>query len=82
MDPTAHASGWRLPRRPVGPQPRRGSAAAHRRDRLVNREILEHRAAEGPADERCHHGLSQSWASPAQKQVRKHLDTTRERGRA
>jgi hypothetical protein len=25
---------------------------------------------------RCHHGLSQSWASPTQKKVRKYLDTT------
>jgi hypothetical protein len=26
---------------------------------MVDQEIFEHRAAEGPADERCHHRLSQ-----------------------
>jgi len=36
---------------------------------VVKQEILEHRAAEGPADERCHHSLSQCRAplSPNQK---------------
>jgi putative transposase len=73
--------GRRLPGRPIGSQPGRSTLAAHRRDRLVDQEILEHRAAEGPADERCHYGLSQSRASPAQIKVRKILDTTRRQGR-
>jgi putative transposase len=30
-------------------------------NRMVGQEIFEHRAAEGPADERCHHRLSQDW---------------------
>ena len=75
-DQTARANGWRLSRRPVGLQPSRRTPAAHCRDRLVNQEILEHRAAEGPADERSRHGLSQSPASPAQIKARKNLDTT------
>ena len=37
------------------------STWAHRRHRMVDQEIFEHRAAEGPADERCHHRLSQDW---------------------
>src|SRR5258708_34192102 len=42
------------------------------------KRIPEHRAAEGPADERCHHSLSQRRAplNPEPK-VRKTLDTTR-----
>jgi len=28
---------------------------------VVDQEIPEHRAAEGPADGRCHHRVSQSW---------------------
>jgi transposase-like protein len=39
--------------------PGRGTLAAHRRDRLVAQTILERRAAEGPADERSRHSLSQ-----------------------
>jgi len=35
------------------------SLSAHRRYRLVDQTLLKHRAAEGPADERCHHRLSQ-----------------------
>jgi hypothetical protein len=38
---------------------------------LVDQGILEYRAAQGPADERSHHGLSRSRASPAQIKVRK-----------
>src|SRR5262249_30479372 len=33
-------------------------AAARLRHRVVDQEISEHRAAEGPADERCHHCVS------------------------
>jgi Transposase, Mutator family len=43
----------------IGPQPCCGKTTAHRRNRMVDEEIFEHRAAEGPADERCHHRLSQ-----------------------
>jgi hypothetical protein len=40
-------------------QPRRRQATPHRRHGVVDEEIPEHRAAEGPADERCHHRVSQ-----------------------
>jgi hypothetical protein len=65
-----------FPGRSIGSQPGRGTLTAYRRDRLVDQEILEHRAAEGPADERGHRGLSQRRASPAQIKVRKNLDTS------
>jgi hypothetical protein len=44
-------------------------APANRGHGMVKQEIVEHRAAERPADERCHHGLSQCRAplSPNQK---------------
>jgi hypothetical protein len=48
-----------LPGWEIGPQPRRGQAAPYRRHRVVDQTILEHRTAEGPADERSHHRLSQ-----------------------
>src|SRR5262245_46241380 len=51
-DQTAHARRGRVPRRAIGPQSRRGQASAHRRHRVVDQEIPEYRAAEGPADER------------------------------
>ena len=40
-------------------QPRRREAAPHRRHGVVYEEISQHRAAQGPADERCHHRVSQ-----------------------
>ena len=58
-DQAPHARGRRIPRRPIGPQPRRGQAAPRRRHGVVEQEIPEHRTAEGPADERSHHRLSQ-----------------------
>ena len=35
------------------------AAALHRRYGVVDQEISEHRVVEGPADERCHHRVSQ-----------------------
>jgi hypothetical protein len=65
----AYARGGRIPGWAIGAQPRCRQAPAHRRDRLVCQEISERRAAEGPADERCHHRLSQPRVprSPKQK---------------
>ena len=40
-------------------QPCRGQAAPHRRHRLVDQALSEHRAAEGAEHERCHHRVSQ-----------------------
>src|SRR5262249_24438770 len=40
-------------------QPRRCQATPHRRHGVVDEEVSEHRVAEGPADERCHHRVSQ-----------------------
>jgi N-methylcarbamate hydrolase len=57
-------------------QPRRRKAAPHRRHGVVDEEISEHRVAEGPADERCHHRVSQGRAPLSQPKVRKILDTT------
>jgi len=37
-----------FPDGPIGSQPGRGTLAAHRRDRLVDQEILERLVAEGP----------------------------------
>jgi hypothetical protein len=42
-------------RRSIWPPP--GCAAPYRRHRLVEQTLPEHRAAEGPADERCDHRL-------------------------
>jgi hypothetical protein len=41
-----------------------------------------HRAAEGSADERCHHRVSQGRAPLSQPKVRKILDTTNSKGAA
>jgi hypothetical protein len=41
---------------------------------MVDQEISQHRAAEGPADERCHHRVSQGRAPLSQTE--KILDTT------
>jgi transposase-like protein len=38
--------------------------------------ISEHRVAEGPADERCHHRVSQGRVPLGQPKLRKILDTT------
>src|SRR5262245_27688251 len=43
---------------------------------MVDQKIFEHRVAEGPADERCHHRVSQGRAPLSQPKVRKILDTT------
>src|SRR5262245_49273120 len=43
---------------------------------MVDQEISEHRVAEGLADERCHHRVSQGRAPLSQPKVRKILDTT------
>jgi len=43
-------------------QARRREAAPHCRHGVIDEEIFEHRAAEGPADERCHHRVSQGRA--------------------
>ncbi|MGB7098945.1 MAG: hypothetical protein WBD95_09290, partial [Xanthobacteraceae bacterium] len=40
-------------------KPRCGQAAPHRRHRVVDQALSEHRAAEGPTDERCHPRSSQ-----------------------
>ena len=34
------------------------STAPHRRHGVVDQKISEHRVAEGPADERCHHRVT------------------------
>jgi putative transposase len=41
------------------------------------KRLSEHRVAEGPADERCHHRVSQGRMPLSQPKVRKILDTTR-----
>src|SRR5262249_9010475 len=51
-------------------------AAPHRRHGVVDQKISEHRVAEGPADERCHHRVSQGRVPLSQPKVRKILDTT------
>jgi Transposase, Mutator family len=43
---------------------------------VVDQKISEHRVAEGPADERCHHRVSQGRVPLSQPKVRKILDTT------
>jgi hypothetical protein len=43
---------------------------------VVDQAISEHRVAEGPADERCHHRVSQRRVPLSQPKVRKILDTT------
>src|SRR5215469_13264684 len=44
--------------------------------RRGDQEISEHRVVEGPADERCHHRVSQGRVPLSQPKVRKILDTT------
>ena len=46
-------------------------AAPHRRHRLVEQTLSEHRSTEGPADERCHHSLSQCRAPLSSNQCAK-----------
>jgi hypothetical protein len=60
----------------IGTQPRRREAAPHRRHGVVYEEISQHRAAQGPADERGHHRVSQGRVPLSQPKVRKILDTT------
>jgi len=56
-DQTPHASRGSVSGWPIGSQFRCRQATAYRGHRVVEQEIPEYRAAEGPADERCHHGL-------------------------
>jgi mutator family transposase len=58
-DQASYARGRGIPRRPIGLEPRRGQAAPRCWHGVVEQEISQHRAAEGPADERSHHRLSQ-----------------------
>jgi hypothetical protein len=59
-DPTPHPCRRCIPRRSIRAQSGRGQAAPHRRHGVVDQEIPEHRATEGPADEsRSHPRLSQ-----------------------
>src|SRR5215471_14771022 len=53
----------------IGTQSRRGQAAPYRGHRLVNQTLSEYRAAEGPADERCYHRLSQCRAPLSPNQM-------------
>src|SRR5262249_23198905 len=64
------------PGRAIPGPPRRRKAAPHRRHGVVDQKISEHRVAEGPADERCHHRVSQGRVPLSQPKVRKILDTT------
>jgi len=48
-----------------------GEAAPHRRHGMVDQEISQHRAAEGSADERCHHRISQGRAPLSQTESAK-----------
>ena len=68
-DQATHPGRRLVPRRAIGAQPCRGQAPAHRRHRVVNQTIFEHRATEGPADERCHHRLSQCRAPLSPNQM-------------
>src|SRR5262245_30293946 len=47
-----------FPDGPIRSQSRCGQVTPHRRHGVFEGEMSEHRAAEGPADERCHHGVS------------------------
>jgi hypothetical protein len=62
-NPPTHPCGRRIPGWSIRAEPNCGQAAAHRRNRMVDQEVLEHRAAEGPADERSCLRLSQ-WRAP------------------
>src|SRR5262245_58306833 len=53
-----------------------GSPGTPCRHGVVDQKISEHRVAEGPADERCHHRVSQGRVPLSQPKVRKILDTT------
>src|SRR5437879_6438063 len=57
-------------------QPRRREAAPHRRHGVVYEEISQHRAAEGPADERCLTAREPERGRSAKPKMRKILDTT------
>ena len=62
-------------------QPALDASLAAARHGVVDQAISEHRVAEGPADERCHHRVSQGRVPLSQPKVRKILDTTDEMGR-
>ena len=68
-DQAAHPCGRCISGWAIGSQSCSGQATLHRRYRVVDQEILEHRIDEGPADERCHHRLSQCRASLSPKQM-------------
>jgi Transposase, Mutator family len=65
-DPPAHPRRGRVSSRSIGAQPRRREAAPHRRHGMVDQEISQYRVAEGSADERCHHRVSQGRAPLSQ----------------
>ena len=67
-DQAAHPRRRCIPRRPIRPQPRR-HAAPHRRHRVVDQTLSEHRAAEGPTDERCHPRFGQCRAPLSPNQM-------------
>src|SRR5258707_8651172 len=52
-------------------QRRRRQAAPHRRHGMVDQKISQHRVAEGSADERCHHRVSQGRAPLSQTESAK-----------
>src|SRR5262249_46056907 len=58
-DPAAHPCRGRGSRRSISAQPRPREAATHTPPAVVYEEISQHRAAQGPADERCDHRVSQ-----------------------
>jgi hypothetical protein len=68
-DQATHSGRRLLSGRAIGAQPCRGQAPAHRRHCMVDQTLFEHRAAEGPADERCHHRLSQCRAPLSPNQM-------------
>jgi hypothetical protein len=65
-DQTAHAWGWRLSGWAIDPQLCRGQAAPIRRHGVVDQEISELWAAEGPADERSRHPWARDGCRSAQ----------------
>src|SRR5262249_7378183 len=72
-DPPAHPCGRGIP----GLQSALNLAAARLRHiPMVDQEIPEHRAAEGSADERRHHRLSQRWDPLSPNQSAKNLETS------
>jgi hypothetical protein len=72
---------WCVPRRAIGAQPGCSQAAPHRRYRVVDQTLLEHRAIERPADERCRHRLSQCWAPLSPTKCAKNAGHFRARSR-